>query len=332
MSKTKIYFLLSIFFVSLNCQKEASTKKDTSIICNLKIRAGLVMKSGDIKKVARQELIILKDDLVELWDNSKSDKWKQKDVVDRDIKENLEFENRMTKLKGAIADSKIIIQRESARVQKEIEDHIAKSGGLLQYSDEDNKFFVSLLIQYEMQKLKDNELGEINYNNIKEVIKLVESHYYRRIVTEGMVGYYEKILRERYEIFKEIEKKANEVERNININNEKIRYNNNQIEVTKKEIENKANGLHELSKRYFKNLLEKSVILTTKTNLDGEIDIVLNKGNYHIFGLAQLAENYIVWNLPIIIKNNNEYIELSNDNAYSLNNMALYQELFGVLK
>jgi hypothetical protein len=72
--------------------------------------------------------------------------------------------------------------------------------------------------------------------------------------------------------------------------------------------------------------------LTTKTNLDGEIDIVLNKGNYHIFGLAQLAENYIVWNLPIIIKNNNEYIELSNDNAYSLNNMALYQELFGVLK
>jgi len=52
--------------------------------------------------------------------------------------------------------------------------------------------------------------------------------------------------------------------------------------------------------------------------LNGEALFKIPKGQYYIFFVATIAENTIMWNYRIDISTDNQYIELSNDNAYGL--------------
>ena len=97
----------------------------------------------------------------------------------------------------------------------------------------------------------------------------------------------------------------------------------------KKEIEDKIvakvteAGSIALSQRVerdkeFIDKFKQSIVLIGKTNLNGEALFKIPKGQYYIFFVATIAENTIMWNYRIDISTDNQYIELSNDNAYGL--------------
>jgi hypothetical protein len=67
----------------------------------------------------------------------------------------------------------------------------------------------------------------------------------------------------------------------------------------------------------FLGKLKDSSLLVVKTDLNGEASVILPMGEYYIFGWAEIGENFIAWNYGVSIAEDEQYIELSNDNAYS---------------
>ena len=67
-----------------------------------------------------------------------------------------------------------------------------------------------------------------------------------------------------------------------------------------------------------------------RTDLNGEASFDLKKGQYFVFGIAQIADGSIIWNHPIKLSEREIHIELSNDNAYAINEESLSKELQAV--
>jgi len=77
--------------------------------------------------------------------------------------------------------------------------------------------------------------------------------------------------------------------------------------------------------------LKEGFIKSFKTNLNGEASFTLSKGQYYLFGIAKVGQSNIIWNLPLNFENNDHYIELSNDNAFSIDDERLVVELLEAL-
>jgi hypothetical protein len=63
--------------------------------------------------------------------------------------------------------------------------------------------------------------------------------------------------------------------------------------------------------------LKDTYVTSFLTDLNGEATVTLPKGRYFIFGMAEIALNIITWNYAVSIASDGQYIELSNDNAFS---------------
>jgi hypothetical protein len=86
MKKSLILLTVPFLLIPASCV----TKKAT-----LKIKAGIVTKSGDIKTVARQEFIITKIDIVKAWANYKEERDKRRQILKETIKVETDFNNKI---------------------------------------------------------------------------------------------------------------------------------------------------------------------------------------------------------------------------------------------
>jgi len=69
---------------------------------NVKIKVGVVMKSGDVKNVARQDLIISKADIIDLWEASKKNNRWIPDLIRKDTQDELGYDAKINSFRESI--------------------------------------------------------------------------------------------------------------------------------------------------------------------------------------------------------------------------------------
>lgn len=323
MNKFKILFVLTIFFFTINCQKEASNNKNSKNIFNVKIRAGIVMKSGDIKNIARQNIYILKLNIIPLIENYEG-KEKNIDDIKKQIKSEANYENKMISYDGekkkledlistAYSQNKPFYQHLSTLLNE----HFKKSfqmGGAWGVQELLRRFYINYIPSYDEIKtmIDDADQKYIEILNIDRGViyknewtkqydefKQLKAQFYQK---ENEINVYKKIINK---IDKEKQAFSEEIELKVS------KYYSDSMEKNKIEFQTKIENFR---KKFIEN-----TILTEKTNLNGEANIRINEGIYYLFLFAELADNKIIWNYPLNIEKDNQYIELSNDNAIAIN-------------
>jgi hypothetical protein len=321
MNKNKILFILTIFLFSINCQKEASKIKNSENIYNVKIKAGIVMKSGDIKNIARQNIYILKLNIIPLIEANKETNI---DNIKRQIKSEANYENKMVsyddekkKLESSILTTYSQNKPFYENLSKQLNEHFLKSfqmGG-------------AWGVQEYFRRFNTNSIS--NYDEIKTIMDDAAQKYIEILNIDRGVNYKEAWTKQ-YDEFKKLKAQYNQKENEINVYRNLInkvdkekqtfieeielkatKYNGDSIEKNKKEFQAKIEN--------FQKIFIENTVLTEKTNLNGEANIKINGGTYYLFLFAELADNKILWNYPLNIEKDNQYIEISNDNAIAIN-------------
>ena len=229
MNKVMIFRLLLILFIGYSSNRIYSEVEPSQII-NVKIRAGVVMKSGDIKNIARQDLLILKADLISIW--------VKKYQVEKDIKANSKYEQKMAfyqnninKINKDIVDKSAEINNILSDKSVEINKFISDISAELSHIIADNSAAKSQIIKSVTSRLKQNleisfELGKRwgvqeaferlksyyvgDYNYLLSCIKDVEKKYLE-LLKRNFTDEYVKTFNNQYEDFKVIIKLLDEI-------------------------------------------------------------------------------------------------------------------------
>jgi len=101
---------------------------------NVKIRVGVVLRSGDVKNVARRDLIISKADIIDLWETSKkNDRWTPA-LITKDAKDELGydaqlklFQESIDEISPPINQLRTNLQRQREILAQRLYEHIDKA-------------------------------------------------------------------------------------------------------------------------------------------------------------------------------------------------------------
>lgn len=323
MKKYLIVIFISFLAIFISCTPKES---------NIKIKAGVVMKSGDVKNVARQEFLIAKADLISLWETSKRKYMKDLKLIEEEIKLELDYDKKITSLENDIIKYQKSISKETKpnnpfilKVVDELITHVKSS-----ISIEGKDYYYKEIYDNLKKDKKDLE-------SVKWAVELLEHIYGTIIKSRADRGTkYIDAYKNQLEELKEINKLIDDLETKISKSRAKT------IEITgeknklKRELKLRMNKQFEFLKNRaindFQIKLKENVVRSFQTNLNGEYSLTIKKGQYFLFGIAQVAQSKIIWNLPIAIEESEHYIELSNDNAISIDDDALVAEILGAFK
>lgn len=290
------YFLI-IFSLSLmlfiSCAKKES---------NITVKVGVVMNSGDIKNVARQEFLITHTDVVFFWKESKK-------MIEKEIGAELDYENKMNNFEKEKNKYESIVAQKTARNNPQLSKMV---DDLKANINKRRKIIGRTRVSF--SDIEILEMKKTNYNEIKEIINKNDQIYKNYIKAF-------KSIESLYEEFKKIK---------ISISNLGEEERNNIYKITQGISELKKDRDLKVRKKtieQFQLKLKENLVQTFKTNLNGEASFTLEKKNYYIFGLVTVGINNIIWSLPLDVTEDTQYLELSNDNAYALSDESLFEEL-----
>jgi len=323
MKKHFLLILISFLIIFTFCSpKEAEVK----------IKAGIVMKSGDVKNVARQEFLITNADVVDFWENSKKEHMKDFKLIEDIVKEEMDYESKMQHLDNKLnkyqrsLDQKIGPNSpQTTKMIDELKEHLQKSYIL---GLGDRTFFRTRKDRLEKGKTKIEEIGAIILECAEYYLRLIDLYISDNYLHKRLFEQMEKINAMLDVILKLTEE--TEIERT---NISKLNQEKNNL---KKELQSRANEQLELLKNkaieYFQLKIRDDIIESFTTDLNGEALLTIKKGKYFLFGITQLGQSNIIWNLPVDIEEKEHYIEISNDNAYAIDSESLYFELLEALE
>ena len=334
MKKYFLFILFSYLVIFILCATKAA---------NVKVKAGVVMKTGDVKDVARQEFLLTKKDLVALWKDSKKEHMKDLKLIEDGIKAEIDYDKKLSQL-----------ENELNRYRKSRENRISPN------SSEVNKIWHELHILLGVYELRGNlpsalmgiskEKGEIIVQFFKDYRDKYEDETSYGKAKECSIGIkliLEKIIEGSYSKEKEFWEKSLEDWKKVNnlINSIEVKLKDDDIAVLKttdkinnlkEDFKSRTNEQFELNKNKainaFQANLKENIVKAFKTNLNGEGLFTIIKGRYFLFGIAQIAQIKIIWNLLVNIEKKENYIELSNDNAFSIDDFNLVAELLDALE
>jgi hypothetical protein len=307
-----IVLLFSLFSFSSNAE------------LNVKIKAGVVMKSGDVKNIARQDIYILKADVMAIWEKNTPNIINRR-IIETDVKKAADYDNKIAAYQSQIDKYQSLSYERTAKKEKLLEDiRTQLKQNLKESRDLGNKWGVNDMFD----KLLNYYLGDFDY--LKSCMEEADKKYLdllNRQITEE----FNTTFRAQYEKFKKINEVMEKLEKENKTENQSSKINEiikerdsfkKDIEekISKKEIDARNIFLYQRDERdkAFIGMLKQNIILVAKTNLNGEATIKVAKGQYYIFFVATIADNTIMWNSRTDIFSDNQYIELSNDNAYRL--------------
>jgi len=334
--KKKYFLYLSILFVSFCGTGES----------NLKIKAGIVMKSGDIKAVVRQDFFISKIDLVKLWERSKMDNWRDIKSIENTVKIEMGYDAKIMELENVKVKNQTAINNLTNPKNPEIEKIrdellLAIVTGRIE----------SLLLNPDLEEIFESQYrraaGKTSYDEIKTAAYLLTLTYKEIIKNCPPIPPKEQLPADDRARIRAMQKESwekrladlqdkvngqiNNVEIKLKTNRDMIAKNDAEIIKLKNELERRSSQLFESYKKKtideYRSKINGNIVILSKTNLSGEASVKINRGKYYLFCIAELASNNILWNLSIEIKEREQYIELSNDNAYSIGNINLIKEL-----
>lgn len=342
MKKSLILLTVPLLLIPASCV----TKKAT-----LKIKAGIVTKSGDIKTVARQEFIITEIDILKAWANYKEERDKTRQILEEKIKLETDFNKKieiidieqkrhLNSLSEKTGSNNPIVKQRAKKLAVHLRKIIDKPA-----------YFpvkLSMISSTAMEKLKKEN---VSYQDTSDIIKELEESYweninYRRDIISSFHEKYDSYkIQITKEYLKEFEilladlqkiKEINSLDNEIRAEQEDIsRYENDKKKLFQEledKIENSFGTIKNELLSKFINKINDSLIEKSLTNLNGEAIIEIKKGIYFIFCNAHVGEEKMSWNMKMDIDKEYEYIELSNDNASHINNEIIEDDFFNALK
>jgi hypothetical protein len=285
---------------------------------NVKIKVGVVMKSGDVKIVARQDLITTKADIIDLWETSKkNNKWNP-DLIRKDTQEELGYDAKINSFRESINEKSIPINQLRANLQRQREilaqrlyEHIEKS-----YQEAPGSLNVSF------SYLTNHSVG------LDEAGLRAVDNKYKQLIDDNANPWAEvkQFLETRYAEFKEIK---GSYRRYVNalaaVNTSKEQHELNDLlkerekfsEYFSKKVAEKDKSYFEKARSEFLLKFKEVLVSVFKTDLNGEANVRIPKGKYFIFCSSEIGLNHITWDYATTIAKEGQYIELANDNASS---------------
>jgi len=343
----KKYFVFILICLLINCISYAAKES------NVKIKAGIILKSGDIKIVARQDFLVTKADLIAILRTSKKNHIKDMKSIEEEIKAEMDYSNKINSLQNELDKYQDELNRQKVlsdmygvdgKIRKEILDKLEKCiDRSIDYHSkepmEKNFLFIKLnSLKYGMDNARSYD--EFRNKVKEEIIGPIEWFYKQQLEKKISLTFdYEDQIKE----LKEIRDLIDKHEPDVSAINAKILKLRNEIKKLKDEINMLKNELKsKIDERliFYENKatndfqveLKKASSKTFQTNLNGEASLIIERGQYYIFGMAEIGQNKIIWNFPVNIKEKEHYFELSNDNAFAINDDILFFELLEALK
>ena len=340
----KKYFivLLTAYLINFTFCSNKESRLSLSKGVTIKIKAGIIMKSGDIKDVARQDFIIARDDLVAIWKLSKMQNMRDILTLQDELKKEINFDYKMVVLQKEIEKNKNEIDRFRKNISSKTKNDDPLINRIIDLLATNLKSSFNLGLGWanaDYFRFDSNRLGQYrpNYEELKNMLRDYEKKYEEILKMERGEDY-KKVWKNQYDKFKEIEglflKKESEISTELNgikVATEAINKLNEEKELLPLDMKRKAQEKYKSLKHEatleFQEKLKNSYISSFKTNLNGEASVKINKGKYYLFAVSKIGLSTIMWNYPITIEKEGQYIELSNDNAYSINNEDLINEI-----
>ena len=348
-SFSKSVFIFSLFllisFINLDGQ-----------VFNVKIKVGVIMKSGDIKNIARQDFVILDADIIsDFIKSSESYFGINRAEIEKTIKEKFDYENKIKMYEDKIISlndqinslnkelnilTKKMDEYDGPELQSQyllLKKHLKSSidiGKRWNLSKDFQKYYQSMVNDF------------LNYGDFMWLLIRVQRNYVF-VLEENQNEKFNKVWKIQYEEFnkiaeffiereKSIENSIEKIKKEISDINLKLSGNNDEKVIFERklgiEVLNQIDIIKQKEISKYRNRFIKSIKDSFKTNLLGEASISLPKGKYYIVGFGQINENEVIWNTPISIEKDAQYYELSNDNALSINNASMMEtikKLFG---
>jgi hypothetical protein len=303
-------FILVLIATLVNC--------NGSKPLNVKIKVGVVMKSGDVKNVARQDLIISKADIIDLWETSKKNNRWAPDLIRKDTQDELGYDAKLNSFRESINEKSIPVNQLHANLQREREvlaqrlyEHIEKS-----FQEAPGSLGVSF------SYLTNHSVG-LDEAGLKAV-----DNKYKQLIDDNANPWAEvkQFLETRYAEFKEIK---GSYDRYVNalaaVNTGKeqheldnlVKEQQEFIELANKKVAERDKSYFEKAKADFLLNFKEVFASLNKTDLNGEANIRIPTGKYFIFCSSEIGLNHITWDYVTNVAKEGQYIELANDNAFS---------------
>lgn len=344
MKKHFLLILISFLLIFTFCSpKEAEVK----------IKAGVVMASGDVKNVARQEFLITKTDLVEQWLISKKQYWKDFKLIEDEIKEEMDYDKKTSTLENDLNKYRKLISKKTNSGSPEVK----KIHRELTYILYMNIYTAKFLSTFPGMQEKAEKLGQLfeDFQNKYDYETRYEPSYKKakewrdkcKIILEELIKrsspkilYKDQKEKDTWQSnlkkLKEINNLINNLEAKLKEYRANILKITNEINKLKEELRSRSDGQFELHKNKaindFQIKLKGNIVKSFKTNLNGEASLTIKKREYFLFGITHVGQNNIIWNLPVNIEEKEHYFELSNDNAFAIDDVTLASELLEALE
>lgn len=226
---------------------------------NITVKVGVVMNSGDIKNVARQEFLITNTDVVSFWKESKK-------MIEKEIGAELDYENKMNNFEKEKNKYESIVAQKTARNNPQLSKMV---DDLKVNINKRRKLIGTLRISF--SDIEILEMEKINYDEIKEIINKNDQIYKNKIKSFRSIESFHRDLIKQYEEFKKIK---------ISISNLGEEERNNIYKITqgiselKKELDLKV---RKKTIEQFQLKLKENLVQAFKTNLNGEASFTLEK-------------------------------------------------------
>ena len=280
---------------------------------NVKIKVGVVLKSGDVKNVARQDLIISKADIIDLWETSKKNSRSIPDLIKKDTRDELGYDAKLNSFRESINEKNTFInqlrldfQRKRESIAERFYEHLEKT-----FQESLPYMLGSYFVLFTNHLVGPDEQG----------FRAVEKTYNELI--NGNVNRApgaQQFLATRYAEFKEIKNSLtnppdiNKAQHELdNLLKEQEQF----TEYFNEKVAEKDKSYFEKAKSDFLLKFKEVLVSVIKTDLNGEGNIGVRKGKYFLFCSSEIGLNHIAWNYAANITKEGQYIELANDNAFS---------------
>lgn len=349
MKKYFLFVLISLLTIFVSC----APKKDS-----VRIKAGVIMKSGDIKNVARHDFLVTKADLIAILRTSKKEYIKDMKSIEKEIEAEMEYDNKTNNLQNelnkhqdgfdkqgkALSDMYIVSDKIAKEILDKLKDHVRRSIDIHgKYPTTEKRFFDIKLESLKFGTDNVRSYDEFRDSLEKVIIDPIEWFYKERLekIYRGLS--YENFMNNQIKELKEIRNSIDKLEPDVSAINTKILELRNEINKLKNEMNNLRNELKsKINARFnlyenkavndFQARLKRVTTATFQTNLNGEASLTIEKGQYYIFGIAKVGQSTLIWNLSVNIEDKEHYFELSNDNAFAIDDVTLASELLEALE
>ncbi len=283
------------------CEKRGGPS-DRAASLNVKVRIGVVMKSGDVKRVARRDALVMKADIIALWADFEMSKSREHSQIEREIKQEIGYDAKLNSIQNSMNQLRTSIDNLLAQGHKQLREHVEKT-----YQDAKDCTYSEYYRYFDKFRYEPSERGEAEYRrNLEDTYTLLinTDPFSKEYLTERRVE-----LKKISSLFDEtVPQKKRDLNQFANEQREFIDTFNSTVS------ERERNRL-EKAKTEFLQKVREALVLSFKTDLEGEASVAMPKGRYFLFCDADVGLSHITWNYPVEVKQEGQSIELSNDNA-----------------